>query len=151
MASSEFAIQRSFVLLNRDLLLYAIVLFDFGLGVLSIGSSGSALSSTGNVIVQVFWPIVFANSVLLAALRKGNLPRVLLALGWLLPLMIWIMASSYWSAFPDLTIRRAGREVIELVSIVLLISTYSRSKLPKRRAASEHVVDKSGQCASEGK
>ena len=132
MASSEFAIQRSFVLLNRDLLLYAIVLFEFGLGVLSIGSSGSALSSTGNVIVQVFWPIVFANSVLLAALRKGNLPRVLLALGWLLPLMIWIMASSYWSAFPDLTIRRAGREVIELVSIVLLISTYSRQTEPLR-------------------
>ena len=90
------------------------------------------LSSTGNVVSQVFWPLVFANSVLLAALRKGNLPGVSWALGWLLPLTIWIMASYYWSAFPDLTICRAGRQVIELVSLVLLMSSYSRQTEPLR-------------------
>ena len=53
-------------------------------------------------------------------------------MGWLLPLMVWITASYYWSAFPDLTIRRAGRELIECVGIVLLISTYPHPTGPLR-------------------
>lgn len=133
MAPSGFAAQRS-VLLNRDLLLFATFIFGTVFSAISAAAEGrtSSVSSGGNIIVQAFWPIVFANSVLLAALRKGNLPGLLWALGWLLPLMVWIMASFYWSAFPDLTIRRAGKEVIELVSIVLLISTYSRPTEPLR-------------------
>ena len=120
--------ERSLVFLNRDFLLYAIFIFLFGPGLFSVGSDAKAdaYDSSGNIISQAFWPLVFVNSMLLAGLRKGNLSRLLLPLGWLLPLTIWIMASFYWSAFPDLTIRRAGREVIELISIVLLISTYSR-------------------------
>jgi O-antigen ligase len=42
------------------------------------------------------------------------------------------VASFFWSAFPDLTIRRAGREVIELVSVVLVISTFSHKTEPLR-------------------
>jgi hypothetical protein len=129
MAANSFETQRSVVLLNRDLLWSAIILFPFFGGFSAGGGDGS---SAGNALSQVFWVSVFANSVLLAALRKGNLPGVLWALGWLLPLAIWIVASFYWSAFPDLTIRRAGREVIELVSIVLLISTYSHQTEPLR-------------------
>jgi O-antigen ligase len=45
---------------------------------------------------------------------------------WLLPLMIWLMLSIYWSAYPDLTTRRALREALEIVSVVLLMHTYSR-------------------------
>ena len=130
MAATGLATQQSFVLLNRDLLLYAIFIFLFGSGIFSVGADATPeqtlQNSAGNFISQMFWPLVFANSVLLAALCKANLRGLLLALAWLLPLMIWIMASVYWSAFPDLTIRRAGREVIQLVGIVLLISTYSR-------------------------
>ena len=129
MAAGGFAAQRSFVLLNRDFLLLALFFLVFGSGLFSVGSDtaqGAAPTTAGNVINQVFWPIAFANSVLLAALRRDSLPGLLWALGWLLPLMIWIMATYYWSAFPDLTVRRAGREVIQLVSIVLLVSTYSR-------------------------
>ena len=130
MATSGFATQRSFIILNRDLLLYAILIFLYGPVLPSAGAS--PLSSSGSFTSQAFWLLVFANSVLLAALRKGNLPGLVLALGWLLPLTIWIMASYYWSAFPDLTFRRAGREVIELVSIVLLMSTYSDQTEPLR-------------------
>jgi exopolysaccharide production protein ExoQ len=132
MAESGLATQRSFVLLNRDFLLYAIFIFPFSSGIFSAGGSAYATTSSGSVLNQAFWPLVFANSVLLAALRKSNLPGLLWALAWLLPLMIWIMASYYWSAFPDLTIRRAGREVIELVGIVLLISTYAHQSEPLR-------------------
>ena len=89
-------------MLNRDLLLYAILIFLYGPVLPSAGAG--PLSSSGSFISQAFWILVFANSVLLAALRKGNLPGLVLALGWLLPLTIWIMASYYWSAFPDLRV-----------------------------------------------
>jgi exopolysaccharide production protein ExoQ len=125
MAASGLATERSLFLLNRDFLLYAIFIFLSFAGIFAAEGSAYATTSAGNLINQAFWPLVFANSALLAALRKGNLPRLLLALFWLSPLIIWIMASYYWSAFPDLTIRRAGREVVELVTIVLLVSTYS--------------------------
>jgi O-antigen ligase len=130
MAASGFETQRSVVLLYRDLLWSAIILFPFFGGLVSSG--GGDASSGGSALLQVFWLSAFANSVLLAALRKGNLPGVLWALGWLLPLVIWIVASFFWSAFPDLTIRRAGREVIELVSVVLVISTFSHKTEPLR-------------------
>ena len=100
MATSGFATQRSFIILNRDLLLYAILIFLYGPVLPSAGAS--PLSSSGSFTSQAFWLLVFANSMVLAALRKGNLPGLVLALGWLLPLTIWIMASYYWSAFPDL-------------------------------------------------
>ena len=129
MAANGFETQRSFVLLNRDLLFYIVLIFPFS--GLFLGGAAEA-SNAGSAVSQVFLVSVFANSVLLAALRKGNLPGLLWALGWLLPLMIWITASFSWSAFPDLTIRRAGREVIELVSIVLVISTYSHQTEPLR-------------------
>jgi exopolysaccharide production protein ExoQ len=126
MAASGSATERSLFVLNRDFLLFAIFIYISGYAIFSGGFGIAETSSAGNLLSQLFWPLVFANSVLLAALRKGTLPGLLRAFGWLLPLTIWIMASYYWSAFPDLTIRRAGREVIELVSIVLLMSTYSR-------------------------
>ena len=129
MAANGFETQRSFVLLNRDLLFFIVLIFPFS--GLFLGGAAEA-SNAGSAVSQVFLVSVFANSVLLAALRKGNSPGLLWALGWLLPLMIWITASFYWSAFPDLTIRRAGREVIELVSIVLVISTYSHQTEPLR-------------------
>ena len=48
--------------------------------------AGVNSSSAGSALFQVFWVLVFANSVLLAALRKGISPGLLWALGWLLPL-----------------------------------------------------------------
>jgi exopolysaccharide production protein ExoQ len=130
MAANGFETQRSFVLLNRDLLFFIVFIFPFSGLFLPGGASES--SNAGSALSQVFLVSVFANSVFLAALRKGNLPGLLWALGWLLPLMIWITASFHWSAFPDLTIRRAGREVIELVSIVLVMSTFSHRTEPLR-------------------
>ena len=96
------------------------------------GERSYALSSAGNVIIQAFWLVVVANSLLLAVLYRSKLPEPLWVMGWLLPVMVWIIASFYWSAFPDLTIRRAGRELIECAGIVLLISTYPNPTWPLR-------------------
>jgi len=109
--------------------------FSFGSAFLqsdSLSSSGGALSSSGNTMIQVFWFVVFANSVLLAALCRVKLLEALRAMGWLLPLMVWIISSIYWSAYPDLTIRRAAREELELICIVLLMCAYSRPTEPLR-------------------
>ena len=133
MAPSSSITRQSSIPLYRDVLLYSIFTFVFGISALSFFSSGGvgyALTSSGNLITQVFWFAALANSLLLAWLYKAKLRELLWVMGWLLPLMIWIIASFYWSAFPDLTIRRAGRELIETVSIVLLISTYSHPTRP---------------------
>ena len=103
---------RSLIILYRDLLLYTVFTFVFGVSLL-LGRGSYGLSSAGNVINQGFGIVVLANSVLLAALYRSKLPELLWVMGWLLPLMVWITVSFYWSAFPDLTIRRAGRELIE--------------------------------------
>ena len=125
MAPSSVETHRLLVILNRDFLLYGVFTFVFGIdGLLQSGGGSYALSSAGNVVTQAFWFIVLANSLLLAVLYRSKLPELLWVMGWLLPVMVWIIASYYWSAFPDLTIRRAGRELIECASIVLLISTY---------------------------
>jgi exopolysaccharide production protein ExoQ len=122
---------RSLIILYRDLLLYTVFTFVFGVSLL-LGRGSYGLSSAGNVINQGFGIVVLANSVLLAALYRSKLPELLWVMGWLLPLIAWITVSFYWSAFPDLTIRRAGRELIECVYIVLLISTYSHPTGPLR-------------------
>ena len=125
MAPTSVETDRSLVILYRNFSLYTVFTFMFGIGQLLPSGEGSyALGSAGNVITQAFWLLVVANSLLLATLYRSKLPELLWVMGWLLPLMVWITASFYWSAFPDLTIRRAGRELIECAGIVLLVSTY---------------------------
>ena len=129
MAATGLTTQQSFVLLNRDLLLYAIFIFLFGSGIFSVGAD-----ATPEQMLQIALEMSLASCFghrfrklgASRCARQGQLAGIVIALAWLLPLMIWITASVYWSAFPDLTFRRAGREVIQLISIVLLVSTYSR-------------------------
>jgi O-antigen ligase len=117
------------VRLNRDVLLYM-----FMSGILGLFSAGqaSALSSAGNTITQVFLAVGFLNAMLLAAMYKVPLQKIWYIARWLLPLMIWIILSVCWSTFPDLTLRRAIREVLEVFSLILLISTYSCRTEPLR-------------------
>jgi exopolysaccharide production protein ExoQ len=116
------------VRLNRDALLFMImsgVIFLFS-------ASSSALSSAGNTGIQVFWLATFLNAVLLAALYRVPLHKIWQIACWLLPLMIWIILSAYWSEFPDITLRRAIRQVLEVFSILLLLCTYSYRTEPLR-------------------
>jgi len=118
-----------FIHLNRDLLLYFGFIFIFGLlNVFSEGRSDRSqiASDSGNLAIEVLWLFAFVNSTSLALLRGVKLRDFLYKMIWLLPLMIWIISSTWWSAYPGLTFRRAGREEIELITIVLIICTYSR-------------------------
>jgi O-antigen ligase len=120
--------ERGLVRLNRDALL-----FMFTSGILGLFSAGgSSLSSAGNTITQVFLLASFLNAMLLEAMYKVPLQKIWYMARWLLPLMIWIILSVYWSTYPDLTLRRAIRVVLEVFSLILLTCTYSRRTEPLR-------------------
>jgi O-antigen ligase len=102
------------------------------LSLLSAGQQASSLSGAGNTINQVFSSAAFLNAVLLAVLYQVPLQKIWHTARWLLPLMIWIILSVYWSAYPDITLRRAIREEFEVFSLILLICTYSYRIEPLR-------------------
>src|SRR5512133_3157831 len=113
--------------LGRDLVLYAVLTLTFGgFSWLSVGGAEDALSSSGSLFTQLFWMLSFACSLLFAALYRVSLVDLVRSMGWVLPLMFWILLSVFWSRYPALTIRRASREELELLTIGLLICTYTR-------------------------
>jgi O-antigen ligase len=108
------------VRLNRDALLFVIM------------SGVIFLFSGGNTVNQVFSLATFLNTVLLVALYRVPVQKIWQIACWLLPLMIWIILSAYWSEFPDITLRRAIRQELEVFSVLLLICTYSYRTEPLR-------------------
>jgi O-antigen ligase len=98
----------------------------------AIHERSDALTDSGNSIIQAFSLASFFCTALLAVLLKVKMLDLFRTIFWLLPMMAWIISSTYWSAYPELTIRRAGREDLELLSIILLICTYSRTIEPIR-------------------
>jgi O-antigen ligase len=121
--------ERGLVRLNRDALLFMATS-----GIVGLFSAGqqSALSSGGDTITQLFWSAAFLNAVLLATFYQVPLQKIWRIARWLLPLMIWLILSVYWSAYPELTLRRAIRVNIEVFTLILLVSTYSRRTEPLR-------------------
>jgi exopolysaccharide production protein ExoQ len=86
--------------------------------------------SSGSTIEQAIILIVFANSLLLAYLLRVPLQMFILAILPFALIMAWIVASIGWSDFPSLTLRRASRELLEIISVVLLaLSLQSREAI----------------------
>ena len=121
-------ISRSYIRLDRNLTTCAILIFSFGSAGLQSQMAGepASLGSSGNVITEVFWLIVFANSIFLVAAYRVAVQDLFRTARWLLPLMLCVVLSIFWSTYPELTTRRALREALEVVSIVLLMHTHSR-------------------------
>ena len=83
---------------------------------------GVSETSRGDALRQILYLSVFSVAVLSAGLRHGAgaLRAIPLVLGLLL---CWCLASAGWSAEPGIALRRAGLEVILVLSVLLSIDT----------------------------
>jgi exopolysaccharide production protein ExoQ len=92
---------------------------------LALGENG--FSGAGDAARQVAYLLVFAATIVAAIERRGlrafaNLP-VAFAI-----LLIWCVASAAWSLQPAVTFRRAGLEIIVVLSALLSIETLGTEK-----------------------
>ncbi|HEX3810253.1 MAG TPA: O-antigen ligase family protein [Rhizomicrobium sp.] len=92
---------------------------------LALGESG--FSGAGDLWRQVFYLGVFA-VIFIAALDKRGFGFVRAMPITLAILLVWCVASAGWAASPDITVRRAGLEVIIVLSAMLSVDTLG----PKR-------------------
>jgi len=82
----------------------------------------SAPSGAGDALRQATYLAVFAAIVITAWRRQGRRAFAAIPL-LLLGLLLWCVASALWSPEPDVTIRRAGLQVVLVVSAMLSVDT----------------------------
>jgi exopolysaccharide production protein ExoQ len=118
--------------MNRDLLVFVLFVLQFAPGAIgyvtttratAVDYTGTSLDNAetaGSILWQVTLLITFANSLLLASVFRIPLRSFALALGPILPLVVWSLMSIVWSDQPDLTVRRSVRMALELVTLACL-------------------------------
>jgi exopolysaccharide production protein ExoQ len=92
---------------------------------LALGENG--VSGAGDSARQIAYLLVFAVTIFAAIERRGlrafaNLPVAFAVL------LIWCVASAAWSLQPAVTLRRAGLEIIVVLSALLSIETLGAEK-----------------------
>jgi exopolysaccharide production protein ExoQ len=123
--------QRALLNINRNVLIYIILLFYISPPALSILAGrydASASDSSGSLAWQALELFIFVNSIILA--RFFSIPSRLI-FSCLLPLacmLIWVFLSVMWSDYPSLTMRRGSRLVIEMILCITLALSVSSAK-----------------------
>ena len=119
----------------RNLLLYGFLfhLFAFRATSLFFGSGltdpNNALSDEGNLFNQLAFPAAFF-AVCILVYTYSTPARVFgAALIPMAPLLLMTVLSAGWSDYPELTIRRASREVLEATALGLLATCFSNSNI----------------------
>jgi exopolysaccharide production protein ExoQ len=92
---------------------------------LALGENG--ISGAGDTARQIAYLLVFAAIVMSALAQRGfrafaNLPVVFAIL------LIWCVASAAWSLQPEVTLRRAGLEIVVVLSALLSVETLGTEK-----------------------
>ncbi|HEX7895771.1 MAG TPA: O-antigen ligase family protein [Terriglobales bacterium] len=116
----------------RNLLLYGVLLHLFAFSAIDLFSSpteselvADASSDAGNLYNQLVVPaafftvcfLVYAHRVPRRALWAVMIPTA--------PMLLLIALSTLWSEYPELTIRRAFHEIIEVTTLALLATCFS--------------------------
>ena len=117
----------------RDLLLYGLLFFQpfaFLAANLFFGSDQTGpLSDEGNLYNQLAVPVEFC-AVCILVYRYRIPARVFwAALIPMAPLLLMIVLSTVWSDYPELTIRRASREILEATALGLLATCFSNPNI----------------------
>jgi len=120
------------LMLYRNAILFLVVPFTFSLAIFNTTAEFTnkavyALAVTdtsGSIGVQLVTVFVFLNSI--AFVIATRVPRrvILLSVQPLLAFATLALLSVFWSAYPDLTVRRASRLLIEGVTIVCLALSF---------------------------
>ena len=117
-----------FLAMYRNSMAYLILLLPSlgaAVGTVSSGPGGGELmDASGSAFSQVLVLFVFLNSIMLAMMLRISFGRVAFALLPAALMLAWIFLSIAWSEYPDLTLRRGSREIIEVLSMTLLALTF---------------------------
>jgi exopolysaccharide production protein ExoQ len=86
----------------------------------AIGASGAA--GAGDVLRQICYLAVFA-IILVGTLAKRGISAFSAVPIWLAMLLVWCALTSLWAIESDVTLRRAGLEMIVVLSVMLGVDT----------------------------
>jgi exopolysaccharide production protein ExoQ len=118
----------------RNLLVYgfAFYLFAFTAPDLLFGpsnASGNASSNAGNTFNQLILPVMFFATCFVAhsyGVSAQRLWRVMIPMA---PFLLLMALSTLWSDYPELTLRRASRELLEALALVMLAACFSNARV----------------------
>jgi exopolysaccharide production protein ExoQ len=120
--------RRALLEINRDFLVCIFAIFLIlppTINWVSGRFDQTVYDSSGNTVWQVIEFLAFANCIVIAGLLGVKRSLFLYCIFPFVGMLIWIMLSVTWSEFPDLTIRRGGRVIIEVVAFVILALSFS--------------------------
>ena len=123
--------KRALLEINRDFLIsiFAIVLIlPPTINWVSGRFDQTVYDSSGNTVWQVIEFLAFANCIIIAGLLGVKRSVFWYCIFPFVGMLMWIMLSATWSEFPDLTIRRGGRAIIEVVAFVTLALSFSSAQ-----------------------
>ena len=120
--TSARALNRTLTL-YRNTLLYIVLLapvINFVASLASGRMEGALVAASSNTANQIIIIFVFFNCIVVARIFKLSILDIGFALVPAILMVGWMLLSVTWSDYPDLTLRRASRETIELLSLILL-------------------------------
>ena len=113
--------------INRDFLVSLFAIFLIlppAINLVSGRFDQTEYDSSGNTVWQVIEFLAFANCIIIAAFLGIKRSVFLFCIFPFVGMLIWIMLSAAWSEFPDLTMRRGVRVIIEVVSFAILALSF---------------------------
>lgn len=124
---------QAFAAVIRNSLLYGFIFYLFASKApdLLFGISKVRVDPTsdvGNLFNQLMLPAMFftiCGLVYAGGISNRRLWNALAPMG---PLLLLIALSTVWSEYPELTIRRASREIVEAASLALLAACFSNAR-----------------------
>ena len=118
------------MILYRDAAVYFVLLAPVltSLGSGQVAGNAQFADASGSALNQVIVGLTFLNAVVVGRVFGVRLLHIVLILLPAILMLAWILLSVAWSEFPDLTVRRGARVVIEVVSISLLGLSFREPK-----------------------
>jgi exopolysaccharide production protein ExoQ len=118
----------------RNLLVYGFVfyLFAFTAPDLLFGpsnASGNTSSDAGNTFNQLILPALFFATCIAVHTYRISARRLWRTLIPMAPFLLVMMLSTLWSDYPELTLRRASREFLEAIALVMLAACFSNARV----------------------
>jgi O-antigen ligase len=114
----------------RNLLVYGFVfyLFAFTAPDLLFGPNKASGSASGNIFNQLILPALFFATCIVARSYRISVQRLWRALVPMAPFLLVMVLSTLWSDYPELTLRRASRELLEAIALVTLAACFSSAR-----------------------
>jgi exopolysaccharide production protein ExoQ len=109
----------------RDCAVFSYLVINFTtISLLFGGGSVEGPQLEGTLFWQIAVLLLFGVGIVLQIGGQTPVRRLIAAAGPIAPVMIWVMLSVTWSDFPDFSIRRAVRLIIEIITAILFAAAY---------------------------